>query len=389
MVVHALGLAVPARRRSGRRPGAARRRAVRPDRLRQLPHSEDGDRRARGLAGAVQPDDSPVHGSAAPRHGRGARRRPARTSRRPAASGGRRRCGASACPASSTAICSSCTTAARATSPRRSCGTAGRPRPRVNPSALWRRATATRWSRSSSPCRRSQTASRTARASVAIREPPRESRARAAPRPIRPTFRRCDDRPGRDRRGARSRRSALRRSERMLEQSQAAAQVGSWEVAYDETSRRCPAALSGRVETYRIFGYRARHPGHPESVPRARAPRRPRRRCGAERRANSCAPKRSRRSTGSCVPTGACGWCAAGSTSSPRPDGKTTRAFGTCQDITERNHAEMEIRRAREQLQLVVDTTPAFIARYDRDGGDLGKQELRRALRQGARGAGG
>jgi PAS domain S-box-containing protein len=47
-------------------------------------------------------------------------------------------------------------------------------------------------------------------------------------------------------------------------------------------------------------------------------------------------------------------------------DGRT-RVFGTCQDITERKRAELEINRAREQLQLVVDTTPAFIARYDRD----------------------
>ena len=45
----------------------------------------------------------------------------------------------------------------------------------------------------------------------------------------------------------------------------------------------------------------------------------------------------------------------------------TTHVFGTCQDITERKRADLEIRRAREQLQLVVDTTPAFIARYDRD----------------------
>src|SRR6478609_11259994 len=51
----------------------------------------------------------------------------------------------------------------------------------------------------------------------------------------------------------------------------------------------------------------------------------------------------------------------------PGADG-TMHVFGTCQDITERKRAEMEIQRAREQLQLVVDTTPAFIARYDRDG---------------------
>jgi PAS domain S-box-containing protein len=48
-------------------------------------------------------------------------------------------------------------------------------------------------------------------------------------------------------------------------------------------------------------------------------------------------------------------------------DGKTLRAFGTCQDITTRKQADLEIRRAREQLQFVVDSTPAFIARYDRN----------------------
>jgi PAS domain S-box-containing protein len=48
-------------------------------------------------------------------------------------------------------------------------------------------------------------------------------------------------------------------------------------------------------------------------------------------------------------------------------DGKTTRVFGTVQDVTERKHAEMEIHRARAQLQLVADTTPALIARFDCD----------------------
>ena len=43
------------------------------------------------------------------------------------------------------------------------------------------------------------------------------------------------------------------------------------------------------------------------------------------------------------------------------------RLRGTCQDITERKLAETEIRLAREHLQVVVDTTPALIARYDRD----------------------
>ena len=53
---------------SGRRSGAPRGTAVRPDRLRKLPHSKDGDRCASGLAGAVESDHPPLHGSVAPRH---------------------------------------------------------------------------------------------------------------------------------------------------------------------------------------------------------------------------------------------------------------------------------------------------------------------------------
>ena len=46
--------------------------------------------------------------------------------------------------------------------------------------------------------------------------------------------------------------------------------------------------------------------------------------------------------------------------------GRATRLRGTCQDITERKLAETEMRLAREHLQVVVDATPALIARYDR-----------------------
>jgi PAS domain S-box-containing protein len=49
--------------------------------------------------------------------------------------------------------------------------------------------------------------------------------------------------------------------------------------------------------------------------------------------------------------------------------GRATRRRGTCQDITERKLAESEIRQAREHLQVIVDATPAMIARYDRGAG--------------------
>src|SRR5262249_43057437 len=50
----------------------------------------------------------------------------------------------------------------------------------------------------------------------------------------------------------------------------------------------------------------------------------------------------------------------------PDAAGRPTRLRGTCQDVTERKLAETEIRLAREQLQVIVETTPALIARYDR-----------------------
>ena len=47
--------------------------------------------------------------------------------------------------------------------------------------------------------------------------------------------------------------------------------------------------------------------------------------------------------------------------------------------------AEREIRQAREQLQLAVDSTPALIARYDGRPASVGQQELRRPLRHDTR----
>jgi PAS domain S-box-containing protein len=160
--------------------------------------------------------------------------------------------------------------------------------------------------------------------------------------------------------------TALRRSERMLEQSQATAQVGSWEVTFDDGLKEVPGSSLWSSETYRIFGdvtgtaanlarfYERMHPSDRDAL-HARAVR------GLERVEPFETEYRIVRPDGSVRVLHA--WLHF----ERAPDGKTTRAFGTCQDITERRQAEIEIRRAREQLQLVVDSTPAFIARYDRE----------------------
>ena len=159
---------------------------------------------------------------------------------------------------------------------------------------------------------------------------------------------------------------ALRRSERLLEQSQAAAQVGSWEVTFDETFSEVPGSYFWSSEVYRIFGvepntpitlalfYSRVHPDEREAM-QARRP-------AALVRAESFqSPYRIVRPDGSVRVLD--GWL----NFERSADGKTIRVFGTCQDITERKRAELEMQRAREQLQLVADTTPAFIARFDRD----------------------
>jgi PAS domain S-box-containing protein len=160
--------------------------------------------------------------------------------------------------------------------------------------------------------------------------------------------------------------TALRRSERMLEHAQAAAHVGSWEVVVDERLTEVPGSSLWSTETYRMLGYtpgsaagRAQflervHPADRDAV-HARTSR------GLERLEPSETEYRVVRPDG--VVRVFHAWLHFERT----PDGKTTRVFGTCQDITERKQAELELRAAREQLQLVVDSTPAFIARFDRE----------------------
>jgi PAS domain S-box-containing protein len=160
--------------------------------------------------------------------------------------------------------------------------------------------------------------------------------------------------------------AALRRSERMLEQAQATAQVGSWEVTFDAELREVPGSSLWSSETYRIFGFEPHTPAsralfyervHPDD----RASLRARSELAIPRCEPFEAEYRIRHADGTVRLIQAWLHFERGA------DGQTTRAFGTCQDISERRRADQEVRHAREQLQLVVDSTPAFIARYDRD----------------------
>jgi PAS domain S-box-containing protein len=156
---------------------------------------------------------------------------------------------------------------------------------------------------------------------------------------------------------------ALRESERMLAESQTAAHVGSWEASLNEDGP--PDALRWSEGMYRIFGHL---PGsaidygifissvHPDD----RALIRNSSRAGIERGGHFEKEYRIVR------PDGAVRVIRSWITVERDPAGQPTRLRGTCQDITERKLAETEIRLAREHLQVVVDATPALIARYDR-----------------------
>jgi PAS domain S-box-containing protein len=159
---------------------------------------------------------------------------------------------------------------------------------------------------------------------------------------------------------------ALRASERMLAESQRAAHVGSWEVSLVDSA--APPRLRWSDETYRIFGYEAGtlevdHQLFLQSIhPEDRAWVR-------DGSALSGAPGEHFEKQFRIVrPDGAVrvihGW----SHAERDPGGRLIRLLGTCQDITERKRAEQEARQAREQLQVVVDATPALIARYGGDG---------------------
>jgi PAS domain S-box-containing protein len=160
--------------------------------------------------------------------------------------------------------------------------------------------------------------------------------------------------------------TALRRSERMLEQAEASAQVGSWEVTFDAGLKEVPGSSLWSAETYRLLGYA---PGTPASLARFRARVHP---ADGEpltaRTARSIARLAPFETEYRIVrPDGSVRVLHAWLHFERAPDGRSTRAYGTCQDITERKQAEREVRRARAQLELVVESTPAFIAHYDRE----------------------
>jgi PAS domain S-box-containing protein len=156
---------------------------------------------------------------------------------------------------------------------------------------------------------------------------------------------------------------ALRESERMLAESQRAAYMGSWEACLHEEGP--PDALRWSDGMYRIFGH---PPGgaidygtfvssvHPDD----RVLIRNTTRAGVERGGRFEKQYRIVR------PDGAVRVLHSWITVERDAAGRATQLRGTCQDITERKFAEAEIRLAREHLQVVVDTTPALIARYDR-----------------------
>ena len=158
---------------------------------------------------------------------------------------------------------------------------------------------------------------------------------------------------------------ALRRSELLLKRSQMAAQVGSWEVTFDEKFSEVPGSFFWSSGTYRIFGV---EPSTPATLSLFYSHVHPDERGGMQaRRSPNLARAESYQSEYRIVrPDGSVRMLHSWLDFDPGTDGKM-HVFGTCQDITERKHAETEIHRARQQLQLVVDTTPAFIARYDRD----------------------
>ena len=152
----------------------------------------------------------------------------------------------------------------------------------------------------------------------------------------------------------------------MLADSQAAAHVGSWEAIIDDDDGGPPhlGLVRRDVSHLRVRARRSR--GRPRPLLRG-GPSRRSRAHGAHRKARRGAERPLEVEFRIVRPDGTVrtiqSWFRAERDAAGRP----TRLHGTCQDITERKRAETEIRRAREQLQVVVDTTPALIARYDRD----------------------
>jgi PAS domain S-box-containing protein len=159
--------------------------------------------------------------------------------------------------------------------------------------------------------------------------------------------------------------TALRDSQRMLADSQTAAHVGSWESTLAESSSGNAGVLRWSDEAYRIFGF---EPGRPEATyARFLAVVHPddREGLGAATAAGVARGGRFEKEYRIVRADGAERVIHVWASVEKDPAGGPTRLIGTCQDVTEQKRAEREIRQAREQLQLAVDSTPALIARYD------------------------
>jgi two-component system CheB/CheR fusion protein len=140
--------------------------------------------------------------------------------------------------------------------------------------------------------------------------------------------------------------AALRRSEHMLEQSEAIAHVGSWEATLGDDSRPKPGALRWSNEVFRIFGL---EPGsveptqalfhqiiHPDDREGMRA-------AGDAARPRGESFEREYRIV---RPDGAVRLLHSWTGFERDGEGRPRRMLGTCQDITERRRAEHELREA-------------------------------------------
>jgi PAS domain S-box-containing protein len=160
---------------------------------------------------------------------------------------------------------------------------------------------------------------------------------------------------------------ALQHSERMLAESQAAAHVGSWEAVFGNGDDAPPDSVRWSDEAYRMFGLDPTETRM--TFAKFMAAIHPDDRAGM--RATTVAGMKNggrfEKEYRIVRPDGALriihAW-----TTVERVAGRPTQMHGTCQDVTERRLAAQEIRAAREQLQLVMDSTPTFIVRCDREG---------------------
>jgi PAS domain S-box-containing protein len=144
----------------------------------------------------------------------------------------------------------------------------------------------------------------------------------------------------------RSAERALRRSEHMLERSQSIAHVGSWELTLVETDGVPAGTVRWSDETFRMFGYEPRsfeltyasffdliHPEDRERV-RSASPGKIQRGEPTENEFRVLRPDGTVRFMHTWI-----GF-------ERDPAGRPVRMVGTCQDVTERRHAEQELREA-------------------------------------------